>query len=103
MKHNIKLYKYTIKGIENELVMEAKSRKVADQMLMELNERTGNYLTIDLIEDVRVETLVVGESSKIKSGKKMIWVGLDQTNDGWMKLSEYAKIVFNNKKQQKNE
>ncbi len=100
--NNIKLYKYFINNIEKPIVMEAESRKLADQMLVSLNNKVGGNLTINNVVDVRVQTLVVGESSKIKGGKKHIWVGKDYSSDGWMEESKYLKIVINNKKQQKN-
>lgn len=100
--HRIKLYKYFLNNIEKPLIMEAESRKRADQMLMELNQRMGGNLRVTDIVDVRVETLIVGKSSKIKGGKKQIWVGTEHTKNGWMEQEEYLKIVINNKKQQSN-
>jgi hypothetical protein len=100
MKHNIKLYKYYFKQLEKPLVMEAESRKLADEMLMSFNDRIGGGMDISDLIDVRIETLIVGESSKIKNKKKHIWVGTDNTRDGWMELDEYLQIVIKNKKQQ---
>lgn len=97
--HKIKLYKYYFKQLEKPIVMEATSRQEADQFLMLFNEKIGGKITMHDIIDLRVETLVVGESSKIKNGKKLIWVGTDQTRDGWMDEAEYIEIVINNKKQ----
>ena len=100
--HNIKLYKYFINNIEKPIVMEAESREMADNMLISLNEKIGGYLKMSNIVDVRVQTLIVGESSKIKGGKKHIWVGKDYSNDGWLEENKYLEIVIKNKKQQKN-
>jgi hypothetical protein len=100
--NRVKLYKYYINNIEKPLVMEAESREMADQMLVSLNNKLGGNLSIKNITDVRIETLVVGESSKIKGGKKHIWVGKEYSNDGWLEKNKYLEIVINNKKQQKN-
>jgi hypothetical protein len=82
--------------------MEAESREIADKMLVSFNHKVGGNLSISNITDVRVQTLIVGESSKIKGGKKHIWVGQNYSNDGWMEEKKYLEIVINNKKQQKN-
>lgn len=100
--HSIKLYKYYLNNTEKPIVMEAESRKKADQMLVELNHRVKGNLMVEDIVDVRVETLIVGESSKIKNGKKHIWVGTEHAKNGWLEIDEYLKIVIRNKKQQKN-
>lgn len=97
--HKIKLYKYYFKQLEKPIVMEATSRQEADHFLTLFNERVGSTITIHDIIDLRVETLIVGESSKIKNGKKHIWVGTDQTRDGWMEEEQYLQIVINYKKQ----
>jgi hypothetical protein len=98
-KDKIKLYKYFFKQTDKPIVMEAKSRQEADHFLRLLNERTGGNMTVHDILDLRVETLVIGESKKIKKGKTLIWVGKENTKDGWMDKEEYLKIVINNKKQ----
>lgn len=97
--HKIKLYKYYFKQLEKPIVMEAENRQQADHFLRLFNEKIGGKITVNDIVDLRVETLVVGESSKIKNGKKMIWVGQEHSKDGWMDEDEYIEIVINNKKQ----
>lgn len=79
--------------------MECSSRKEADSMLISLNQKLGYKFNITNIVDVRVESLVVGESSKIKDKKRQIWVGKKVTSSGWISQDEYVKIVYNNKKQ----
>lgn len=98
--HKIKLYKYYFRQLEKPIVMEAYSRQQADDFLRLFNEKIGGKMSINDMLDLRVETLVVGESSKIKKGEKYIWVGTDFTNDGWMLEDEYLEIVIKNKKQQ---
>lgn len=97
--NKIRLYKYYFNQLEKPIVMEAESRSMADEMLIALNQRIGNKMDIKDLIDLRVESLVVGESSKIKNKKKHIWVGKDHTKDGWMLEDEFLKIVINNKKQ----
>jgi len=99
MKPQIKLYKYYIKGKETPIKMEADSRSQADDMLVRLVEKTGVKITQNDIEDLRIETLVLGQSSKIKDGKKMIWVGKEKSQTGWMEEGEFKIIARNNKKQ----
>ena len=79
--------------------MEAESRSVADGMLISLNQKVGGVMDIKDLYDLRVVSLIVGESFKSKNNKKHIWVGTNHTNDGWIEESEYLKVVNNNKKQ----
>ncbi len=95
----IKLYKYYVDNIEKPLVMEAPNRTKADEMLIALNNRLGLNLSIKNITDVRIETLILGESSKIKGGEKLIWVGTEYSKDGWINQKDYIQIVNNYKKQ----
>tara|TARA_B100001094_G_C18179986_1_gene800315 strand:+ start:2199 stop:2513 length:315 start_codon:yes stop_codon:yes gene_type:complete len=97
--NEIRLYKYYFQNIDKPIVMECSSRKEADNMLIALNQKLGYKFDITNIEDVRVESLIVGESSKIKDKKRQIWVGKKATNSGWISQEEYVKIVYNNKKQ----
>ena len=99
MANDIRLYKYYFQNIDKPIVMECSSRKEADNMLIALNQKLGYKFDITNIEDVRVESLIVGESSKIKDKKRQIWVGKKATNSGWISQEEYVKIVYNNKKQ----
>jgi len=97
--HKIKLYKYYFRQLEKPIVMEATSRQEADNFLRIFNQKIGGKMRITDLLDLRVETLVVGESSKIKNGKKHIWVGTDYSQDGWMEEEKFLKIVINRKKQ----
>lgn len=97
--HKIKLYKYYFLNADKPIVMEAESRSMADSMLVEFNRIIGNKISVHDIIDLRVETLIVGESSKIKKGIKHIWVGKENSKDGWMIEEEYLNIVIKNKKQ----
>ena len=99
MANDIRLYKYYFQNSDKPIVMECRSRKEADSMLIALNEKIGYKFNISNIVDVRVESLVVGESSKIKDKKRHIWVGKKATKTGWISQEEYVKIVYNNKKQ----
>lgn len=101
--HKIKLYKYYFVQLEKPIVMEANSRQEADYFLRLFNEKIGGKMSINDMIDLRVETLIVGESSKIKKGEKFIWVGTNFSEDGWMLEQDYLKIVIKNKKKQYGE
>jgi hypothetical protein len=96
---NIKRYKYYFYQLEKPLIMEAESRQVADGMLISLNQNVGGVMDIKDLYDLRVESLIIGTSFKIKNKKNHIWVGINHTKDGWIEEAEYLKIVNNDKKQ----
>lgn len=85
--------------LDKPIIIEAKSRKEADAILINLNQKTGHHLHINDLEDIRVETLVIGISKKIVDKNNYVWVGTKYTNDGWLLESEYLKIVLNKQKQ----
>jgi hypothetical protein len=96
---NIKRYKYYFVQLKDPLVIEAESRQVADGLLISLNQRVGGVMDVKDLYDLRVESLIIGTSFKIKNKKNHIWVGLNNTIDGWLEESEYLKVVNNNEKQ----
>ena len=85
--------------LDKPIIIEAKSRKEADAILINLNQKTGHHLHINDLEDIRVEPLVIGISKKIMDKKNYVWVGTKYTQDGWLLESEYLKIVLNKQKQ----
>lgn len=88
----IRFYKYFFRGVEKPVIMEAESRLHADQMMQELKERTQISFSPKDLEDVRVETPIVGISVRKKNGNQFVWVGKEHTQDGWLLKSEYDKI-----------
>lgn len=97
--HKVKRYKYYFQQFEKPIVIEAISRKKADEILIKLNIKMGNWMNIKDLLDLRIETLVIGVSKKEMNKKKLIWVGTNNSNSGWMDEEEYLKIVIRNKKQ----
>ena len=95
----IKRYKYFFQQLNEPIVIEAESRNKADSILISLNNKSGNWLDIKDLFDLRVESLVIGVSNKKVKDKNYIWVGKKYTQNGWMEEKEYLKIVINNKKQ----
>ena len=96
---NIKRYKYYFKQLDKPIVIEAIGRKQADEILINLNIKSGNWMNIEDLIDLRIETLVIGVSKKIINKKNFIWVGQNNSKEGWITEEEYLKIVINNKKQ----
>ena len=97
--NKVKRYKYFFQQLDKPLVIEAISRKRADEILINLNYKMGNWMNIKDLLDLRIETLVIGVSKKIINNKNFIWVGVNNAKNGWMKEEEYLKIVIRNKKQ----
>lgn len=87
-KKKIKFYKFYFIGKKKPVIMEAYTKDEADNMLSQLNEKTG---AIDLtkLEDVRIEMPIKGVSKRKRLGKDYVWVGVDYTTDGWMEETEF--------------
>jgi len=87
-KPKIKFYKYFFSKNKKPVIMEAYSKSEADNMLIQLNEKTQAMNMSDLV-DVRIEMPIKGISKRKRLGKTYIWVGSDYTTDGWMEETEF--------------
>ena len=87
----IKFYHFFFSGVEKPIIMEAKSRELADAMLEEFGSRIGNPIPYDRLQDIRVEVPVTGISTRIRNGETYVWVGSDRSADGWMLEEEFKK------------
>lgn len=89
----IRFYKYFFKGEKKPIVMEAYDRFKADKMLEELIYRSNGKININALEDIRLETPIIGISTKKnKDGQVMVWIGTDLSRDGWTTKIEFDKI-----------
>ena len=78
--------------------MEAESKNDADQMLVDLQYKSQISIDFNKLLDVRVETPIVGISTRKRKGKEFVWVGKEYTSDGWLEKQEYDRINNLNKK-----
>ena len=78
--------------------MEAESKNKADEMLVELQYKSQTPIDINRLIDVRVETPIVGISTRKRKGNEFVWVGKEYTSDGWLLKEEYDRINNLNKK-----
>lgn len=97
----IKRYKYYFLQATEPIIIDAESRIVADSILINFNKETGNLLNVNDLIDLRIESLVIGVSSKKIEDKIYIWVGLNNIKSGWIEMDEYIKIINNNNKKNK--
>jgi hypothetical protein len=78
--------------------MEAENKNDADQMLVDLQYKSQTSIDFNKLVDVRVETPIVGISTRKRKGNELIWVGKEYTSDGWLEKQEYDRINNLNKK-----
>ena len=78
--------------------MEAESKNDADQMLVDLQYKSQTSIDFNKLVDVRVETPIVGISTRKRKGNEFVWVGKEYTSDGWLEKQEYDRINNLNKK-----
>lgn len=89
-EQKIKFYKFFFKGKPKPVIMEAYNRESADQMLEQLNEKTG-VINMGDLEDIRIEMPIMGVSKRKRLGKTYVWVGLEKSGDGWMLEADFKK------------
>jgi len=96
-----RFYKYYFIGVEKPVIMEAETKNDADAMLVELQKRSKTNIDFSKLIDTRVETPIVGISTKKRKGLDMVWVGKEYSNDGWITQEEYNQIVKHNNNDRK--
>ena len=72
--------------------METTSKDLAYRMLVQLSHKAQTSINIKNLEDMRVETPLMGISVKKRNGISMVWVGKEYTSDGWLEQDEYDRI-----------
>ena len=78
--------------MEKPVIMEAENRYVAYDMLKELSFKSQVPIDMKKLEDMRVETPIIGISKKKRGGQDYVWVGKDHSANGWMLQSEFEQI-----------
>lgn len=94
----IKFYKYYFIGLEKPVIMEAESKDIADNMLQQLSQNSKTKIDMNLLEDVRIEVPILGVSKKKRNGQDFIWVGKENTSDGWLEKEQFLEIEKRNSK-----
>lgn len=72
--------------------MEAENKTDADQMIVQLQYKSQTSIDFNKLVDVRVETPIVGISTRKRKGNDFVWVGKEYTSDGWLEKEEYDRI-----------
>jgi hypothetical protein len=87
-----RFYKYFFQGIEKPIIMEAEDRYIAYEMLKQLSHKSQTKIDMNKLEDMRVETPLVGISTKKRNSIGYTWVGKEHTSDGWIDTEQYNAI-----------
>jgi hypothetical protein len=96
-----RFYKYYFQGMDKPVTMEAEDRYMAYEMLKQLSYKSQTKIDMSKLEDMRIETPLVGISTKKRNGIDYTWVGKEHTSDGWLETEEY-KAIQELKKQNKS-
>jgi hypothetical protein len=92
----IRFYKYFFLGVDKPIIMEAENKNQADSMLFDLQDKSKVNIDFSKLIDTRVETPIVGISTKKRKGIEMVWVGKEYATDGWISKTEYDNITKQN-------
>jgi hypothetical protein len=87
-----RFYKYFFQGMDKPVIMEAEDRYIAYEMLKQLSFKSQTKIDMNKLEDVRIETPLIGISTKNRNSLNYTWVGKENTSDGWLETEEYNKI-----------
>lgn len=88
----IRFYKYYFKGMPKPIIMEAESKAVAYDMLRQLSFKSQTAIDMKLLEDIRVETPLVGISKRKREGKDWVWIGKENSSNGWILQEEFDRL-----------
>ena len=87
-----RFYKYYFQGMDKPVIMEAEDRYLAYDMLKQLSHKSQTKIDMNKLEDMRVETPLIGISTKKRNGIDFTWVGKQHTSDGWLESEQYQEI-----------
>ena len=87
-----RFYKFFFKGMEKPIVMEAEDKYIAYEMLKQLSYKSQTKIDMSKLEDIRLETPLVGISTKKRNGIDLTWVSKKYTSDGWLETEEFKNI-----------
>jgi len=87
-----RFYKYYFQGMDKPVIMEAEDRYIAYDMLKQLSHKSQTKIDMNKLEDMRVETPLIGISTKKRNGIDFTWVGKQHTSDGWLESEQYQEI-----------
>lgn len=90
-----RFYKYYFKNVDKPIIMEAENRATADDMLRELAKKPKVDIDFKNLQDIRMETPIVGISKKTRKEVDYTWVGKEHTSDGWMENTQFESINKN--------
>ena len=90
-----RFYKYYFKNVDKPIIMEAENRAIADDMLRELAKKPKVNIDFKKLQDIRMETPIVGISKKTRKEVDYIWVGKEHTSDGWMENTQFKSMNTN--------
>jgi hypothetical protein len=92
-----RFYKYYFRDVDKPIIMEAENRAIADDMLRELATKPKVNIDFKKLQDIRMETPIVGISTKIRNGVDYTWVGKEHSSNGWIEKKEFESINKQNK------
>jgi hypothetical protein len=90
-----RFYKYYFREVDKPIIMEAETRSIADDMLRELATKPKVNIDFKKLEDIRVETPIIGISKKTRKKVGYTWVGKEHTSDGWMENTQFESMNTN--------
>ncbi len=97
-KHGIRFYNYYFYDVEKPLIIEARSkdeaREIMDRILPTLSPK---YRLTKIIGESVVIPLL-GVSEKVVKGVKYIWVGEAKSRNGWLTEYEYRQALERSRK-----
>jgi hypothetical protein len=88
----IRFYKYYFRNVDKPIIMEAENRSIADDMLRELATKPNVNIDFKKLQDIRMETPIVGISTKNRKGIEYTWVGKEYSSNGWIEKQEFESI-----------
>lgn len=94
-----KLYKYTFKGIEKPVVIQARNRNQARDAIRRYVAQLPSHYQNSKIVGETVTVPAKGVSKKSENNKNYVWVGETKSQDGWMEENLYLEKI---KKYDKN-
>jgi hypothetical protein len=90
--NKIKFYCYYYEGINIPIMIEARNKVSARQILRNIRSTLPDIYQKSFVVGETIKPPVTGISTKKVNGKDYVWVGEDYTPDGWIEREKYNNL-----------
>jgi hypothetical protein len=92
-KHGIRFYNYYFYGVDKPLIIEARCKDDAREIMKSLIPQLSDKYRESKIIGETITIPLRGVSDKVVKGVRYVWVGEDKSRNGWLTELQYKEAL----------